>query len=107
MKKIIIGVLLVSLTGSTPPVCAQYGYTSGAYGELDKGRTYFQRLSDWVATVGKTSEEKAIIRARRRNERKIKNAQKAIARKKKEIAKRKAERRNSQKQKEKRSHRKR
>lgn len=89
MKKIVIGALLVFLMSSAFPVYAQYGYTSGAYEELDAGRSYFQRMSDWFATVGKSREEKALIKSRRRTTRKINNAKKAIARKKKEIAKKK------------------
>ncbi|MCK5013972.1 MAG: hypothetical protein KAS66_09140 [Candidatus Omnitrophica bacterium] len=93
IKKIITGVLLIALTGLVSPVNAQLGnkggYTTGAYSELDANGTYLERVSDWFATVGKSKEEKAVIKSQRRAARKINNAQRLIARKKKEIEKKK------------------
>ena len=65
------------------------GYSTGAYSELEAGESYLERVSDWFATVGKSEEEKAVIKSQRRAVRKIKDAQKAIAQKKKEIIKKK------------------
>lgn len=65
------------------------GYTAGAYSELGADDTYLERMSDWVATVGRSKEEKAVIKSRRRAARKMNKIQRTIARKKKEIAKKK------------------
>lgn len=93
MKRIAIGILLIFSMGLVLPVSAQLkskgGYTSGAYSELGANETYLERMSDWFATVGKSEGEKAIIKSRRRAARKINDSQRAIARKKKEIEKRK------------------
>ena len=92
MRKIAAGsVLILLLINFALPVRAQQGYTSGAYSEQVDNRSYFQRMSDWFATSGKSREEKALIKVRRRTARKIANARKTIARKKKEIAKKKAQ----------------
>jgi hypothetical protein len=91
--KIITGITLIALMSSVSSARAQLaakgGYTTGAYSELDAGDTYLDRLSDWFATVGKSREEKAIIKSRRRAVRRIKDTQKSVARKKKEIEKKK------------------
>lgn len=90
MKKMVVGgILILLLINSAFPACAQYGYSSGAYSEQGYKRSYFQRVSDWLATSGKTREEKALIKSQRRTARKMANNKKTIARKKKEIAKKK------------------
>ena len=50
---------------------------------------FLTRLSDWVATVGKTQEEKYLIKKNRRAARKLKKAKKDIARQKKQVSKQK------------------
>ena len=91
--KIIIGLSLISLMSSVFPADAQLrskgGYSSGAYSELGAEETYLERMSDWFATVGKSKEEEAIIKSRRRTARKMNKIQRTIAQKKKEIAKKK------------------
>jgi len=80
-------VLLVSLMNLEPPAYAwrkkEKGYTSGAYSEYSDGKSYFERVTDWTATVGKSKEEKALIRLRRRTAKRIKKARKAIKQKRK------------------------
>lgn len=44
------------------------------------------KISDWFATAGKSQEEKYLIKAKRRRDRKIKKVQKEIARKRKKMA---------------------
>ena len=91
MKRITIGVICLVLISLTPAVNAQKqaGYSSGAYSELGADDTYLDRVSDWFATVGKSREEKILIKSRRRSARKMENMQKEIARKRKEIEKKK------------------
>ena len=90
MKVIAAAFIIIFVTGASLPAYSQKNdgaYTTGAYSELNTERTYLERVSDWFATVGKSNEEKALIMSRRRAGRKIADAQKAIARKKKEIEK--------------------
>ena len=93
MKRIAVGLLFISLISSASMGYAQQkgGYSTGAYSELGADDSYLDRVSDWFATAGKSHEEKALIKSRRRAMRKRADSQKAIARKKKEIAKRKKE----------------
>ncbi|HQP10249.1 MAG TPA: hypothetical protein PKV41_02555 [Candidatus Omnitrophota bacterium] len=84
MKKTVIMVILMALAYYSPqPGLAQY--STGAYSEVGASDTSVERVSDWLATLGKTEEEKILIKSRRRVARKIKKAQASIARKKKEI----------------------
>ncbi len=105
MVKIFTSMVLVLSISLAVPAYAQqgYGYSAGAYSELETKRTYLQRASDWVATVGKSKKEKILIRSRRRAARKMANTQKEIARKKKEIEKKKKKARQQFKEREKRT----
>ena len=93
MKEFAVGVLFVFLVSLAPMGYAQPsgGYSTGAYSELGADDSYLDRVSDWFATVGKTTDEKRVIKARRRAARKRADSQKVMARKKKEIAKQKRE----------------
>jgi hypothetical protein len=92
-KNFTIAVLLVLLLGIVSYADAQQnskdGYGTGAYSELGADETYLERASDWFAIVGKTKEEKALIKSQRRAARKISNSRKMIIQKKKEIEKKK------------------
>jgi len=77
-------VIIVFFMGVTVPVYAQYSST--AYGG-GKNETVLNRVSDWFATVGKTMEQKYIIKKNRRAARKIRKAKKAIAQRKIKIQK--------------------
>ena len=80
---------------SALPVDAQLkskgGYSSGAYSELGADDTYLERVSDWLATAGRSEEEKAVIKSRRRAARKINKIQKATVQKMRAIEKQKRE----------------
>lgn len=91
MKKIAAITVIIFLVSSTPMVYAQQkgGYSAVAYSELDADDTYLDRVSDWFATVGKSREERILIKSRRRAARKMADTQKKIARKKKEIERQK------------------
>lgn len=67
------------------------GYSSGAYSELGADDTYLERVSDWLATAGRSEEEKAVIKSRRRALRKINKIQKATVQKMRAIEKQKRE----------------
>lgn len=69
-------------------VIMNLGWISPAYARVQtKKDTYINRISDWFATVGKSQDEKYIIKNKRRRDRKIKKAKKRIRRKKKEYFK--------------------
>jgi len=104
MRKMVTGCVLVFLlAGFTLPAYAQKGYSSGAYSEQVDERSYFQRASDWFTTLGKSREEKALIKVRRRTARKIANNKKKIAQKKREIEKKKRQFRKQLKRRQKKS----
>ncbi len=79
MKSFKIIFLVAFLIVQTVPGYAQY--SSQAYGGSGK-TTMFNRFSDWIATAGKSQEEKYRIKAQRRAYRKIQRAKKRIARQK-------------------------
>ena len=84
MKKMFVNLLTALLIFSAVTASAQVST------QLNKGaqkEPFFSRVSDWFATVGKTQEEKYIINKNRRAARKLKKAQKDIARKRKQVAK--------------------
>ena len=81
--------ILLLLGLSVPGYAAKKGYTSGAYSELNRNDSFFDRLSDWFATTGKSREERIIIKSRRRTARRMNDARKSIVRKKREIMKQK------------------
>jgi hypothetical protein len=87
MKRIFIGIAFIVLMNSigVGDARSQVRYSTGAYSEVGADDTSLERLSDWWATIGMTEEEKAVIKSQRRAERKIREAQKNIIRKKKEI----------------------
>ena len=91
MQRIFIIVVCLCLMNVSVLVSAQQknsgGYSTGAYSELGNNDSFFDRLSDWFATVGKSGEEKAVIKSQRRAIRKIKDAQKMTEQKKKTILK--------------------
>ena len=84
MKSRIVCLIIAFLINSVLPAYA--GYSSTAYGGT-KDETMLSRVSDWFATVGKSQDEKYIIKAQRRAERKKRKAMKAIAENKKKLAK--------------------
>lgn len=88
-RNFIIAIVFVSFLGAAYPVGAQY--STGAYRELEAQDTTINKVSDWLATLGMTEDEKAILKSRRRAARKFKKNQRAILRKRKEIFKKKRE----------------
>jgi len=85
VKRVIFVFIAAVFIFSAAPVYAQY--SSGAYGGT-KDETVFTRMGDWFATIGKTQEEKYLIKSRRRAVRKIRKANKLIEQRKREIARR-------------------
>ena len=84
MKKLLTLFLALLFITSTMPVYGQY--SSQAYGG-NKDETTFNRITDWFATVGKSQEEKYLIKHKRRTARKISRAKKRIAKQKRDFAK--------------------
>ena len=58
MKKLAISFLIVLFSLSAVPVYAEY--SSKAYGG-NSGETFFNRTSDWFATLGKSQEENIVL----------------------------------------------
>ena len=83
MKKITAVFLTAALIVTAPTAQAQV--TTRKYGYTQK-ESFFNRISDWFATTGKSQEEKYLIKKNRRAARNIKKIKSDIARKKKQMA---------------------
>lgn len=88
-KFIIVLLFCLAVNAALPVYSQQGGYSTGAYSKLEADDSYFNRVSDWFATLGKTEDEKALIKSRRRAARRMIKNQEAIAHKKNEIIKKK------------------
>lgn len=86
MRKLIISSVVILFFVCTVPVYAEY--SSMAYGGTGN-ETFFNRTSDWFATLGKSQKEKYRIKHQRRTARKIKKAKKRIEKQKRNFAKKK------------------
>ncbi|MBN1869315.1 MAG: hypothetical protein JW847_01890 [Candidatus Omnitrophica bacterium] len=79
MKKFMVLGLAVMLVFSAAVVFAQQdkgkGASAQAYEHADDN-AIFNRVGDWFATIGKSDEEKAVIKAQRKTERAAKRAEK-------------------------------
>ena len=78
--------LIVVLLSAAERTYAQVTTTANRQASRE---TFFNRVSDWFATVGKSEQEEILIRKNRRAQRKTARAKKEIQSRRKEIAQRK------------------
>ena len=89
MKKLIVFAVILSLAMTSIPAFAakgRKGASDRAY-EQASDEAVFHRVGDWFATVGKSEEEKAAIKAERKTARTVKRLKKEAEKKKKEMKK--------------------
>ena len=87
-RVLLVILLMMALSFSTSAVLAggEKGASASAY-EHASDESVFNRVGDWFATIGKTEEEAAAIRAERAATRAAKRAEKEAAKGAKEVGK--------------------
>jgi len=86
MRKISLFILIGVFTLSAQPVYAEKGASETAQ-EKASDQAIFNRVGDWFATIGKSNEEKAKVKAERQAKRNSKKAEKEARKNVKEAEK--------------------
>jgi len=90
MKKVLAVLVCMIMLAGVQPVYAAPDGTKGASAravENASDEAVFHRMGDWFATVGKSDEEKAMIKAKRREERRMRKQEKEAKKQAKKMEK--------------------